>query len=739
MVERSIYQGVNSFKIYKCIVTDGFDTLSDPMKERNYGITIAGEMPELQNETEYKITAMPKHSKYGLTYYVSYIVADLKGDNRSKFYRTFLETIVSENVAHNILEVYPEFVTMVLNGEDAKIDLNKIKGVKDKKFAEIKRKIFDNIAVMDVLEEYGQYELSFTMALAMVTRCNGNIDLLREKMQRDPYELMTGINGVGFKRADAVIMKVRPELKDSKFRLFSCADYLLEENENNGSTWMSFADLYKQMKDYVPEAMKNITQVLENERMFSFDKEERRIARTFIKAKEAYIAKKIMEIVGYKDSDNYNWTDRIGDGLNLEEFRNLDGKFDLSDEQMKTLPMVINNNFSILTGSAGMGKSSGAKGLLNLMDKYCLSYKLTAPTGAASEVLSNYTNRPASTIHRAILRNEGNLDIEHLICTDLLIVDEASMVNINLMFDLMKEVAYGTKVLLICDPEQLPAIGAGKVIHDLIESGVVPVNKLTKVYRFDDGGLAQVATNVRLGKKYLPTDMEGKSVTFGKDADYSFVLEDRSKIMESLIKVYFGLLRKGVDIKDIGIMSSMNVKDLGTIDINQQIQAILHKGKEGIKYGNTEFRVGDKVIQTVNRYDFQLASPRWGTCEVFNGNQGIVKSVCKEDKTIVVDFGKNKVVEYDPTMLGDLQLAYAVSVHKFQGSGCKVAIVVTPSSHTYMLNKNLLYTALTRSTERTIHFADKISTINIALNKSENYTRNTFLKEYLIKYSEMNN
>lgn len=733
MQERELYCGTNNYRIIKCHVTDGFETLNNPYEEKRNGITIAGELPELQNSLEYKISAMPKSSKYGITYHVNHIVVDMKGDTRSTFYKSYLESLVAINIANNILEAYPEFVNMIIAGKDSEIDLSKIKGVKQTRFDAIKKKILDNIGVMDVIEEYGEYELSFTMASAMLEKCNGSIDLLKQRMATNPYDMLTDIRGVGFKRADSIIIKVRPDLVDSKYRLFSCAEFLLEENEQNGSTWIPFAELYTSLKSSVPEAMKNITQVLENESKFYFDKESKRIARAHTKAKELYIAKRIMEIISFKNEDKYNWLERIGEQIGFEEFRNIDGKFNLSDEQMKTIPMVVKNNVSVLTGSAGMGKSSGAKGLLNFMDKYALSYILTAPTGAASEVLSNYSGRKSSTIHRAIYGGNGGS-----IFQDLLIVDEASMINVNLMFDLMKEVSYGTKVLFICDPEQLPAIGAGKVIHDMIESGVIPVNRLTKVYRFDDGGLAQVATKVRLGKVFLPSELDGKSVTFGKDSDYSFVLEDRESMLDSIVKLYVALLSKGYNSKDIGILSAMNVKELGTIEINKRIQNIINKGKVGIKHGYKEFRVGDKVIQTTNRYDVPSSIESGGLCHIFNGNQGIVTEIDFEQKTMVVDFGNNKKVEYDTFMLEDLQLAYAVSVHKFQGSGCRVAIVVTPSHHTYMLNKNLLYTALTRSTEKTIHFADKISTINYALKKSENYTRNTFLKEFLIEFSKKN-
>ena len=269
------------------------------------------------------------------------------------------------------------------------------------------------------------------------------------------------------------------------------------------------------------------------------------------------------------------------------------------------------------------------------------------------------------------------------------------------------------------------------MIHDIIESGVVPVNRLTKVYRFDDGGLAQVTTKVRLGQKYLPSIESGKkTISMGVDKDYAFILSEKDKMKDDLLQVYFGLIKSGIDIKDIGIMSAMNVRDLGTKDINNTIQKIVSKDMPFVKYGDTEYRLGDKVVQIKNNYRAKHANGR-KEVDIFNGNQGIVTEVYPDEKRIVVKFDEEKEIEYFQDTMKDLSLAYATSVHKFQGSGCRVAIVLTPSSHTFMLNKNLLYTALTRSTERTIHFSDKVQTINTALKKSENFTRDTYLKELL--------
>lgn len=697
-------------------------------------ITISGEIPDLLIGAPYDINSyMTKSEKYGTGFKVLSIVPTKGVKNDDSVYTQYLYSCTSKTRADDILKVYPNFVNMVINNRMNEINVDKLYNIGVKTLNDIKYNIMNKIKLMDVIEEYSKYGITFRIADAIFTICMKNVELLRERMNKDPYSLLCAVSHVGFKTADEIILKFKPELINSRFRLIEGIKYVLEENENSGNTYIAFKDAYAKAFELCPEAIGHMLNIVETHKDFELNEEDRTVGLTRTAEKERYIAERFLEL----KKASVNWGDVEPD---YEKFRKV-GKFDMTDEQIKALPSLFNSNCVLLVGNAGTGKSSSTIGLLNFLDSIGKSYTLLCPTGAASEVLSKATNgRNTSTIHKEIYANKrameqyeeeyGEPSEPIYIYSDVVLIDESSMVNIELMYDLLQQVREGTKVVLVGDPQQLPPIGAGLCFDNLIESGMFSTCKLTHVFRYNEGGLATFVENIRVGNRIFEKDVKLNKITqYGDKKDLIVIKSDNKEQMVSdIVDVYMGMINSGRSIMDVIIATPQNVGEVGTVAINKLIQNKISKGQPFIAFNGVELRLGDKVYQNVNCYDKESVSGKSET--IFNSNQGIICDLDTKDETLVVDFNGKKLVYNSETFI-QLNLAYAVSVHKLQGSGFPVVLAVGSSSHTYMLNRNLIYTQLTRASEKVLYFIDKTATINSAVKKYENTIRNTNLIKYL--------
>lgn len=392
------------------------------------------------------------------------------------------------------------------------------------------------------------------------------------------------------------------------------------------------------------------------------------------------------------------------------------------------------NNKVFITGNSG--KSFSSQSVINMLKDNNKSFILLAPTGRAAKVLASYTKNPASTIHRGLGYNpkEGWLhNKDNPLTVDAVVLDEFSMTDIFLFKRLLEAIDFNkTKLLVIGDDAQLASVGAGNILYDILNSNAVPVTTLTKIFRYGIGGLSTVATNVRNSEQYLDKTQSGVQI-FGEDKAYTFIPSLQEKSVANLVALYKKLLSQGNAIEDILVLSSYNKGEYGTDTINKKIQqAVNGDEKHLVKFGETEFRLNDPVIQTVNNYKAVLyngyydPSPENETF-IANGETGKIVEVLSN--AIIVDFDGTKIY-CDKAALASLRLAYSISLHKSQGGQCKNIIVLSPKAHTYMLNSNLLYVGITRAKERCFHIGE-ITVVNRALKKKENFDRNTFLCDLL--------
>lgn len=727
----------------------------DIKKNKYNNVTILGELHELTVGVTYEISAVEQLGKYGMSYKVLNIKRDVPTTEEDMY--LFLSEILTPNQAKVLYENYPDIVQRVKENRLDDIDFNKLKGIKEYTFGVIKRKIIENFCLADLVVEFQGF-----LNLSMIKKIYAkyiSIEKLKEKLAQDPYKCLCGLAGVGFKTADGIlldmekaskaniekgkkpIIEFKSDLRTSPERCLSCLLYMLEENENNGHTKMNLADLRAEMMKLVPACANHfVTAVKADEIHYNKDTMDVALSRTY--NLEHKIAQTILYVLHTKKDE---WD------CDIEKYRTVNGST-LSDEQMGAVANVCKYPISILNGAGGTGKSFSTQAVINMLKDHHKTFRLFSPTGKAAKVLADYTKENATTIHRGLGYTPmgWGYNQEHKIMCDIVIIDEFSMVDIQLFKRVIDAVDFNTtKLLLIGDNAQLPSVSCGNLLHDFMETKLIPTTTLTKVFRYGEGGLMKVATDVRFCEPYLTSSMKSKMTTFGDNKDYTFVDLPSEVIPQNVVGLYKKLLEKGYSIDDIQVLTAKNVGDCGTVVLNNMIQKVANPnyGSEVfMKVGDTTYFEGDLVIQKVNNYKAELdlqhlsewekdmysASEDIPTAFIANGETGIVREIYKSYCIIEFD---GVFVKYYRADMQMISLGYSITIHKSQGSSIKIVILCTPQSHIYMLNSNLLYVGLTRMKEGCYHLG-ALNSINQAVKKKANLTRHTHMQELLLTMPE---
>lgn len=727
----------------------------DIKKNKYNNVTILGELHELTVGVTYEISAVEQLGKYGMSYKVLNIKRDVPTTEEDMY--LFLSEILTPNQAKVLYENYPDIVQRVKENRLDDIDFNKLKGIKEYTFGVIKRKIIENFCLADLVVEFQGF-LNLSMIKKIYAKYT-SIEKLKEKLAQDPYKCLCGLAGVGFKIADGIlldmekaskaniekgkkpIIEFQSDLRTSPERCLSCLLYMLEENENNGHTKMNLADLRAEMMKLVPACANHfVTAVKADEIHYNKDTMDVALSRTY--NLEHKIAQTILYVLHTKKDE---WD------CDIEKYRTVNGST-LSDEQMGAVANVCKYPISILNGAGGTGKSFSTQAVINMLKDHHKTFRLFSPTGKAAKVLADYTKENATTIHRGLGYTPmgWGYNQEHKIMCDIVIIDEFSMVDIQLFKRVIDAVDFNTtKLLLIGDNAQLPSVSCGNLLHDFMETKLIPTTTLTKVFRYGEGGLMKVATDVRFCEPYLTSSMKSKMTTFGDNKDYTFVDLPSEVIPQNVVGLYKKLLEKGYSIDDIQVLTAKNVGDCGTVVLNNMIQKVANPnyGSEVfMKVGDTTYFEGDLVIQKVNNYKAELdlqhlsewekdmysASEDVPTAFIANGETGIVREIYKSYCIIEFD---GVFVKYYRADMQMISLGYSITIHKSQGSSIKIVILCTPQSHIYMLNSNLLYVGLTRMKEGCYHLG-ALNSINQAVKKKANLTRHTHMQELLLTMPE---
>ena len=721
------------FKIYGLSV----DYIKFPnIKMNKYSnVSIIGSLPDLEDGVEYNIKAEEQNGKNGISYKVINIKRDRPKTEAST--RLFLQSILdSHSHVEEVMREYPDIIDRVINNRLDDIDLKKLYNIGEYRFEVIKRKIIENFALAELVITFKGF-IEFKVLKILYDKY-GSIEKIVEKLQDNPYMCLCGLSRIAFKTADKILLEFNKEcmnmkskgenppidftfdLATSSQRQKSAIMFLLGENENDGNTKIDIKDLRKQSEALARKCIEHFVDIIKNDEDIHFDKDTHTVSLEETYQTERYIANKIIE------------------GLKVENKWDIDTKkykvncdVTLTDQQYQVLPMICNSNICILNGSAGSGKSQTTKSIIDMLKANNKSFILLAPTGRAAKVLSEFTKEPASTIHRglAYMPPDWGYNEEYPLPYDVALIDEFSMCDVFLMKHLLEAINFSkTKLLMIGDSSQIPSVGAGNAFFDLINSKLIPIVSLTQIFRYGEGGVLTVATKTRSSEKFLCDSQ--KPQIFGEDKGYVFIPTRQEKLINNVTSLYKKLLGSGTLKEDIMILSSYNVGEYGTININKHLQPISNpnvlRGGINIQLGDTKFYENDLVIQTMNNYKAIKQNDGWEEEKTFIANGEIGKIVKIEYGKVIIQY--DELVVYTKADLLNVKLAYSISTFKAQGGQAKIVILVTPKAHTFMLNSNLIYVGQTRSKQKVFHFGE-IETVNRAIKKKADFNRKTYLKE----------
>ena len=507
-----------------------------------------------------------------------------------------------------------------------------------------------------------------------------------------PYMVLIGIVGMAFKSADELIQSRHYAAPDSRERCLYAVYNVLATNEAYGNTRMKDSELARQVNNLCTEAMGHIVDIVKNDGGIYYEPASHWVSKRGTYNAEVNIAEHI----------KHRLANPIKLDVDVNKYRH-NGDFELTDEQIAALQMVADNSVCMVNGAAGSGKTQTTNAILDMLDDAHKSYVCLAPTGIASKMLRHYTGRQASTIH---------MFLTGAWAPDYVLIDEISMVGVHLLSMLLSAIGHRPNLIFIGDSAQLASISCGSIIRDIIESEAVPRVILSKIFRYNTSGIVTIATDVR----------HGNSTNLIKQFDdYQFIPTSNDPIGQT-VGIYDDLMRQGYSQDDILMLCPFN-KHVGADEINRRISNKYNLSPRVRK--NSDIKLNDRVINIKNSYgptdeDF-----------VANGDIGWLKGkrYDRADRAnhFLVDFENGR---HEIKSLANLKLAYCISVHRAQGSSSKIVVVLIDKSHDFMVNKNLLYTAITRARDGLIVIGD-FDTIKQGLSIASNEIRDTWLKELL--------
>lgn len=530
-----------------------------------------------------------------------------------------------------------------------------------------------------------------------------------EVIQKDPYRLAREINGIGFKTADQIARQLGLPL-DSPQRVAAGVAYALGQMADEGHVYAPQEALVAQATEMLEVPVDLVRQGMESlERDEQIHREtiyypaagegealheEQAVYLQPFYYGEIGVAGHLQALLHHPQSRlgvfrGVMWDVLLADSGEIRQGRNADVP-SLAARQREAVQTALTEQVTVLTGGPGTGKTTTVRTLIELLERFKCRYALASPTGRAAKRLAETTGRPAKTIHRLLGFNPGEgwkYNEENPLDVDMLIVDEASMLDLLLANHLFKAVAPGTHLLLVGDIDQLPSVGAGNVLRDVIDSGAVPVVRLELIFRQAQDSL--IVTNAhRINKGQIPL--------FSKTATdfFLFAQDDPDQAADMLVDIVQNRIPRkfGYDpLEDIQVLSPMYRGAVGVDNLNERLQAALNPPaaqKAERRLSGRSFRVGDRVIQMVNNY----------TLNTFNGDIGRIAAIDPLNQVLRVDMD-GQMVDYDWADANELTLAYAISVHKSQGSEYRAVVIPVMTTHWAMLSRSILYTAVTRGRE----------------------------------------
>lgn len=619
--------------------------------------------------------------------------------------------------------------------------LAEIKGISERKAQEICVQVEEKKDLRQAMIYLQKYGISINLAVKIYQKYGLGIYSILEE---NPYRLADDIEGVGFKTADEIAFRIGIHT-DSDFRIQSGIFYTLLQSVQEGHVYLEEKVLSAKAAQLLEVEITDIEKYLmdlamEKKVVLKQDEEQVRVYPAKYYYMEMNTARMLKELnIRYEEDDSL-----IRKRIEKLEKQN---ESTLDERQREAVAEAVKNGIFILTGGPGTGKTT----TINAMIRYFLSegmdIRLAAPTGRAAKRMTETTGYEAQTIHR-LLEVSGNPEEtgkggfgrnqENPLETDVVIIDEMSMVDLPLMHALLSAVIPGTRLILVGDINQLPSVGPGKVLKDLIDSEVFPVMMLTRIFR--QAQESDIVVNAHRINAGLEVRLDNKSRDF-----FFLKRQDADVIISVILTLIQKKLPRYVDAKmtDIQVLAPMKKGLLGVERLNRILQQYLNPPspkKQEKEYGEKIFRVGDKVMQTKNNYqlEWEIAT-KYGLVVdkgigVFNGDIGIVTAIHTYDETVEVEFDEKRKVKYPFKLLDELELAYAVTIHKSQGSEYPAVIIPLLSGPKQLYCRNLLYTAVTRA-KKCVTLVGSDTVFQEMIRNVEEQKRNTSLSERIRELS----
>lgn len=718
------YSDDSNYGVYKFSTIDDIPYLEDnsyvlfDKKLDNKAGTIVGNMQQLIIGEEYEVEATVEfNKKYNSWQYKPIRIVTKKPTNKDEQLR-FLKSIITEKQSETLVEAYPNIVDDIINNKE--IDLNKTKGIKEYTFSKIKKKVLDNYVIADVLAMLQPLGISYKMILKLVEN-EPNPTLLKIKLHDNPY-MLTKIHGLGFKRVDGLALKINPDIRISEKRMYAFLVYYFNEiGSNEGHTWVYIDKLKKIVKENVPECIEIFDEIIIKEKdnpVVLYVSDDRISLKRYYNI-EKQIFKKINELQNSYNEYNINPKQAI---INTQNRMG----FELTDEQKEAIYSLVDNNVIVITANAGGGKTTVINGVIDMFKpKYTVA--MCSLSAKAAQRMVEVTGSEAQTIHRLLGYKGFGFEFNEInsLPYDVIVLDEASMVNAELFLDLIRAIKNGSKLVLVFDDAQLPPIGVGNVASDLLKSTNIKINKFTKVHRqASKSGILVDANKIRQG--ISPVKIPKSKIVHGELNDmYYLFRNDREMLNNLAVKAYLEAIDK-VGIDNATIITPRK-KDCinSTREINKKVQNLLiDDNVPFINKGKYKIKLGSKVIQRVNDYEK----------DVVNGEIGYIDKIFKDEEIddvfFNIKFDKNKIITYHKDEVDNIDLAYALTVHSSQGSEWDVVIVIIDNSHYILLDNCLLYTAITRASKKCMLIAEP-SAFQKCIRTNKGKERQTFLKEML--------
>ena len=645
---------------------------------------------------------------------------------------------VGPQTALNIVNKFKQDTLAVIELNPDKLTM--VRGVSPTKAMQIHEAFTELKKMQDTIMFLQAYDISTNMAVKIY---NLYQDKTEQLLLENPYRLIEDLDGIGFLTADKIAQKLGIKF-DSEFRIRACALHLLKENsEKNGNTYLPKQNLFKAVytmlkidEDVLGNVFDEIIFKLSLENVITIidEEESQNIMLTKFFVMENSIASKIIALKNTFTTLNVKPEDDIA---NFE----MKNSIKLHERQKDAITLAINSGFSVITGGPGTGKTTIIKCIIHLLKLQNKKFCLLAPTGRAAKRLNESTGEEAKTIHRALDLNfkDGTKAVftrneQNPINADAIIIDEVSMVDVVVFYNLLKAIRKGTQIILVGDKDQLPSVGAGNILSDILNSKVIDTLMLTEIYRQDSKSLI-ISNAHAINNGRMP-------ILDNASSDFFFeVKKDQLEIMRTIIDLQVNRLPKYLNIEPnkIQVLAPMRIAVCGVDNLNKELQARINPKsdlKPEIITENCTYRLNDKVMQIANNYEQTWTRNINYFVEegvgVFNGDIGYIESINLAQMELTVLFEDGRRAVYPRSELNQLVLSYAITIHKSQGSEFDVVIMPVIGGPSMILTKNLLYTGVTRAKKMVVLVGTKFN-LKRMIDNNYQATRFSYLKEFLIK------